>query len=593
MKKLVVILLTILMFFTLFQGALSRSIVKADESYKWVPKNNGLQGKYFESLAIDPINANTIYAGTDGSGVFKSINGGGSWSTINNGLPHWQNEYSDILSLVIDPKNTNTIYVGTRTDGIFKSTDGGKTWKAVNNGLRTGKASGVSIDVEHLAIDSQNSKLIYASVAWGSEYRNNEFLGDKFWGSSIFSSTDEGENWAQRDNGLVKPGTRTDVGGEVVADPINANTIYAIGSGLYASGKLFKSTNGGAYWNLIGSVGGSFSSLVIDHKNTNVMYVGKWQAGILKSIDGGRTWKSINNGLSDIDINIWDILAIDPKNTNVIYAGAFGNIYKSTSGGNSWTLINNGLPDPDDFFAVVSLAIDPKNTSTVYASINDPLTNNNLFKCTFVSSTFTINASADQGGSILPSGSVIINYGNSKTFTITPDSGYYIKYLLVDGKLVGALSPYTFTDVIINHTISATFEEEITNKTVIVLQIGNLTFTVSGSTNTLDSMPVIKNSRTLLPIRAVVETLGGTVDWDESSKKVTVSLGSTTIELWIGESNAKVNSLDTPIDSTNSKVVPEIINGRTMIPLRFVTENLGCDVQWNGTTQTITITYPK
>jgi hypothetical protein len=39
------------------------------------------------------------------------------------------------------------------------------------------------------------------------------------------------------------------------------------------------------------------------------------------------------------------------------------------------------------------------------------------------------------------------------------------------------------------------------------------------------------------------------------------------------------------------KVVPEIINSRTMLPLRFVTENLGCDVQWNGTTKTITITY--
>jgi hypothetical protein len=110
---------------------------------------------------------------------------------------------------------------------------------------------------------------------------------------------------------------------------------------------------------------------------------------------------------------------------------------------------------------------------------------------------------------------------------------------------------------------------------------------------TLDSPPIIKNNRTLLPIRAVVEALGGTVGWDASTKKVTVSLGATTIELWIGKSIAKVNGIDTPIDSSNSKVVPEIINSRTMLPLRFVTESLGCDVQWDGTTKTITITYSK
>jgi hypothetical protein len=117
------------------------------------------------------------------------------------------------------------------------------------------------------------------------------------------------------------------------------------------------------------------------------------------------------------------------------------------------------------------------------------------------------------------------------------------------------------------------------------------TFTINGEQKTLDSPPVIKNSRTLLPIRPVVEALGGTVSWDGTEKKVTVTLGSTTIELWIGKNTARVNGTDTPIDSTNPKVVPEIINGRTMLPLRFVTENLGCQLQWDPNTKTITITY--
>jgi len=77
----------------------------------------------------------------------------------------------------------------------------------------------------------------------------------------------------------------------------------------------------------------------------------------------------------------------------------------------------------------------------------------------------------------------------------------------------------------------------------------------------------------------------------QPQKKVTVTLGSNIIELWIGKNTAKVNGISKLIDSTNSKVVPEIINGRTMLPLRFVTENLGATVLWNGDTQMITITY--
>ena len=203
---------------------------------------------------------------------------------------------------------------------------------------------------------------------------------------------------------------------------------------------------------------------------------------------------------------------------------------------------------------------------------------------------YSISSSANIGGSISPSGTVSVNYGDSKTFTITPNEGYKIKDVLVDVKSIGPVSSYTFTNITQDHTIEATFEKE-KKETVIILQIGNKNFTVNGETRTLDSPPIIKNNRTLLPIRAVVESLGGTVGWDGTERKVTITLSSTTIELWIGKSVAKVNGIDTPIDPSNSNVVPEIINSRTMLPLRFVTENLGCTVEWDGTTKTITIVY--
>jgi hypothetical protein len=134
------------------------------------------------------------------------------------------------------------------------------------------------------------------------------------------------------------------------------------------------------------------------------------------------------------------------------------------------------------------------------------------------------------------------------------------------------------------------------SQTIVTLQINNPKMKVNGTEQAIDEQgtkPIIKNNRTLVPIRAIIESPGGTIAWDGTAKKVTLVLGSTTMQLWIGSSTAKVNDKDVPIDKDDPKVVPEIINSRTMIPLRFVAENLGCDVLWESNAQTVTIKYPK
>jgi|GEM_PF-6503917 len=131
--------------------------------------------------------------------------------------------------------------------------------------------------------------------------------------------------------------------------------------------------------------------------------------------------------------------------------------------------------------------------------------------------------------------------------------------------------------------------------TTIVLSIGKPTMFVNSTVKEIDpgrgTVPLIKNGRTLIPIRAIAESLKGGVLWDNKEQKVTVTLGSAKVELWIGKNTSRVNGIDTPIDAENSKVVPEIINGRTMLPLRFVAEALGCDIKWDDINKVITITY--
>jgi hypothetical protein len=129
--------------------------------------------------------------------------------------------------------------------------------------------------------------------------------------------------------------------------------------------------------------------------------------------------------------------------------------------------------------------------------------------------------------------------------------------------------------------------------TVLILFVGsNKMITSDGETITLDSPPVIVEERTLVPIRPIIEKFGGSIAWEGGERKVTIFLGNKTIEMWIDKPQARVNGVMTLIDPNNIKVTPKIINGRTMLPVRFVSEQLGAKVDWDGTLKKITITYP-
>lgn len=126
--------------------------------------------------------------------------------------------------------------------------------------------------------------------------------------------------------------------------------------------------------------------------------------------------------------------------------------------------------------------------------------------------------------------------------------------------------------------------------TVLRLTIGSLTMYVDGNPVSLDSAPVIREGRTMLPIRAIAESIDAHVVWEAGERKVTIAHGMTTIELRIGDNSARVNGEAVQIDDANSKVVPYIANGRTMLPIRFIAEALGMDVEWNASTRMVVLT---
>jgi uncharacterized protein len=128
---------------------------------------------------------------------------------------------------------------------------------------------------------------------------------------------------------------------------------------------------------------------------------------------------------------------------------------------------------------------------------------------------------------------------------------------------------------------------------VIKLVIDKKDYTVNGVSMTMDVAPVIMESRTLGPVRYIAEALGADVAWDPVERKVTVTLGSKTIELWIGKNTARVDGAYMLIDPQNPDVEPVILPpGRTMLPFRFIAEQLGASVGWDPVKREVTITYP-
>jgi hypothetical protein len=130
--------------------------------------------------------------------------------------------------------------------------------------------------------------------------------------------------------------------------------------------------------------------------------------------------------------------------------------------------------------------------------------------------------------------------------------------------------------------------------TIMKFYINSKDYSINDVDLTTDTSPIIRDGRTVLPIRFVAEPLDAEVAWDGKEKMVTITMGPKVIKLWIGNNTANVDGVDVLIDPDNPNVMPIIIPpGRTMLPIRFIAENLGCEVEWLAGPKEVKITYIK
>jgi photosystem II stability/assembly factor-like uncharacterized protein len=304
---------------------------------KWI----GPYGGYIVTTSINPSNPQVVYAGTWGSGVFKSMNGGQSWQPVNHGLGNLF-----INSLAIDPVHPSTLYVGTYKNEVYKSQDGGITWIWSGTGIQEQAV------VYALAIDPINPTTLYAGTRGVS---NN---GNPPWSGVVYKSVDAGYSWEP---------VLVDVGGEEAQDwvyslainPKYSNNIYAA---THEHGPYHSSDSGATWYSIHDGINDdSGRSIVIspDIADTTTLYYGVWHYDtVYKSVDGGNDWYLSNRGIA---FNKVYGMAIDPVHTDTVYLATFTRgILKTLDGGKSWQ--PGGL-----------------GTDFIYTIVIDPITSSNLF----------------------------------------------------------------------------------------------------------------------------------------------------------------------------------------------------------------------
>jgi photosystem II stability/assembly factor-like uncharacterized protein len=267
------------------------------------------------------------------------------------------------------PGDPNTVYVATASGGLWKTTNGGVTWKPIFEKQGT-------ISIGDIALAPGNPDLVWVGTG-ESNVRNSVSFGD-----GVYKSTDGGNTWQHvglRDSERVSA---------IVINPHNPDIVY-VGALGHAFGPndergVFMTTDGGKTWTKTLFIDNQHgvSDLEIDPSNPNILYAGMWsfdrkpwthrsgseKGGVYKSIDGGRTWNKLTNGLPKLIGRIG--VRVAPSNPNVVYAiveAKEGTLYRSDDRGETFKMVSKTEQIVSRGFYYTTVRVSPINENQVYA----------------------------------------------------------------------------------------------------------------------------------------------------------------------------------------------------------------------------------
>ncbi len=546
--------------------------ISNDGGNTWKTTTDTLASLGVSSIAIDPINPDTIYIGTGdrdasdsyGRGVFRSNDGGTSWSPLSTGMGN-----TIVGKLIIDPSNHLTLLAAT-SSGIYRSTNGGINWSR--------SAAG---NFKDLDICDSNSNYVYAA-----SYVN----------ASFYRSTDNGINFTKITSGLPT-GERRMV---ISTTPADSNFVYALVTETRAFKGIYLSTDKGLTFTTMSttpnvmdySTNGSGTGgqawydldITVDPIDKSIVYVGG--VNIFQSLDSGKTWKInahwVGSGGAPAIHADQHVLEIQPL-TNAIFVGNDGGVYFTKDDGKKWTDLSDGIGNSqiyrlgqsakvknyvingyqdngtgmfrnDNWYTIMGgdgmeCAIDPQNTSYSYSNLYygdvRRFTNGNYSGKIAANGT---NGITEKGGWVTPfvlredlPSTMYIGYKNVWVSTnIQASSASTISWTKVSNNLAG------------NNSQNITYlENNPADPSILYLAKGGNAFLRSDNINS--ATPTWTNLKTSLPNNAGIR-------WIESDHK-----RSNTV--WISQSNKIYESTNKGNTWTN------ISNGLPNLPILCIAQD--------------------
>jgi uncharacterized protein (TIGR03437 family) len=357
----------------------------------WVKTGGPLGGLGYD-VRMRPDNPDVMFVTDTWSGVNMSTDGGRTWFASNLGIHARLGPSGDaipIFCLTIDPHNPDVIWVGTQgTRSLFKSSDGGKTWVQKDKGI----SEPVDTAFRGITVDPRNPSVIYAAAEVPTE-RGVGHIGKRsqLVGGVVYRSSNGGESWVPiwRGNNLAR---------YVLLDPRNADVIY-ISTGIFdreardsdavrdwpGGHGIVKSTDGGRTWRDLNERNGLLNryvgSLFMHPSNPDLLLAAAGSnpysagSGVYLSTDGGERWER-TLGTWEVGPGEWEIMTAvefalsDPS---IAYAAGPRGFYRSRDGGRTWTAMAGGSKEDGSYGPPgvrvgfpIDLQVDPRNPDRVF-----------------------------------------------------------------------------------------------------------------------------------------------------------------------------------------------------------------------------------
>lgn len=358
-------------------------------------------------VVIHPSNPDIVYAamwervrtpdrrtyGGPGSGVFRSTDGGETWTRLGGGLPA-PSAYVGRIGLDIsfsDPDVLYAIYADDvgYFDGVYRTANGGDSWTRTNDGALSNVYSSYGWWFGRIAVDPSNPNIAYVI------------------GFDLYKTTSGGNSWS-----YISSSVHVDQH-DVIAHPMNTSFVV-----LGNDGGVYLSYNAGASWTFLENLpitqfytceadeqyperlyggtqdngtnrtfaaglgswesiyGGDGFYVLVDPSNNNWVYAEYQYGNFARSTNGGSSFSTAMNGISSSDRKNWNTpFVIDPNNPQVLYYGA-NRLYKSTNRASSWSVVSPDLTDgPGNFNQVygtiTTIAVAPSNSQCIYVGTDD------------------------------------------------------------------------------------------------------------------------------------------------------------------------------------------------------------------------------